>query len=87
MKRILLNTALCAMLLATASAVRAQGPWSLQLLWGSQETGTSADGNPDIYQPNGTPVPVSSTWAAQIVLASDPTVVFYTAHHNPGSGL
>lgn len=86
MKRILLKTALCAMLLATASAVRAQGPYGLQLLWGSQENGFDADGLPDIYQPDGNPVPVTSTWAAQIVLASDPSVVLYTAHHHPDYG-
>ncbi len=86
MKSMLIKTAGFAMWLATVCVVQAQGPYPLQLLWGSQETGFNADGEPDIIRPDGTPVPVDSTWAAQIVLASDPSVVLYTAHHHPDYG-
>ncbi|MCX7818238.1 MAG: PEP-CTERM sorting domain-containing protein [Kiritimatiellae bacterium] len=68
-----------------AGVATAQGPWSLQLFWGSQESGLNANGLPDVYMPNGQPVPHTSLWAAQIVLASNPSTVLYQAHHT-GSG-
>lgn len=75
---------IAAVIAVTSTVVHAQmggAPfWNLQLEFGSMEHFIE-DYQPDVFGPDGLPVPMTSRWTAQIVLASNPDVVLYQTHH------